>query len=214
MSLLLAVVVAKTSPLPRVRRDGHFPRDHAVPSSSKCHRAVSSCRLQAAQLRVRARSGRRSAGGATCEHNWSQQVQRTHHAAQEPGRESGNAVRHRLEGGGYEQTAGACADCSPDRVSPQARLLLTRLRVAEQVGISSVWYEGNSCNMHLLDLAAAVKEGVQAAGMVRAGVAPCLHVNTPSDSTPSVCVYPGSCRPLRCASGWVPIQHHRRERRD
>ena len=35
-----------------------------------------------------------------------------------------------------------------------------------QVGIASVWYEGNPCNMHLLSLAAKVKEGVQAAGMV------------------------------------------------
>jgi dihydroxy-acid dehydratase len=35
-----------------------------------------------------------------------------------------------------------------------------------QVGISSVWYEGNPCNMHLMDLAAKVREGVQAAGMV------------------------------------------------
>lgn len=35
-----------------------------------------------------------------------------------------------------------------------------------QVGIASVWYEGNTCNMHLLDLAAKVKEGVSAAGMV------------------------------------------------
>lgn len=35
-----------------------------------------------------------------------------------------------------------------------------------QVGIASVWYEGNTCNMHLLDLAAKVKEGVDAAGMV------------------------------------------------
>jgi dihydroxy-acid dehydratase len=35
-----------------------------------------------------------------------------------------------------------------------------------QVGIASVWFEGNPCNMHLLDLAAKVKEGVQAAGMV------------------------------------------------
>ncbi|NWF84928.1 MAG: dihydroxy-acid dehydratase [Bryobacteraceae bacterium] len=34
-----------------------------------------------------------------------------------------------------------------------------------QVGIASMWYEGNPCNMHLLDLAAKVKEGVQAAGM-------------------------------------------------
>ncbi len=35
-----------------------------------------------------------------------------------------------------------------------------------QVGISSVWYEGNTCNMHLLELAARVKEGVVAAGLV------------------------------------------------
>ncbi|CAM6093460.1 unnamed protein product [Calypogeia fissa] len=35
-----------------------------------------------------------------------------------------------------------------------------------QVGISSVWYEGNTCNMHLLKLSEAVKEGVQDAGMV------------------------------------------------
>ncbi len=35
-----------------------------------------------------------------------------------------------------------------------------------QVGIASVWYEGNPCNMHLLDLGAKVREGVQAAGMV------------------------------------------------
>jgi dihydroxy-acid dehydratase len=35
-----------------------------------------------------------------------------------------------------------------------------------QVGISSVWYEGNTCNMHLLDLAQKVKEGVAAAGLV------------------------------------------------
>ena len=35
-----------------------------------------------------------------------------------------------------------------------------------QVGISSVWYEGNTCNMHLLELASAVKKGVGKAGMV------------------------------------------------
>jgi dihydroxy-acid dehydratase len=35
-----------------------------------------------------------------------------------------------------------------------------------EIGISSVWYEGNTCNMHLLHLADKVKEGVQAAGMV------------------------------------------------
>ncbi|ESQ37208.1 hypothetical protein EUTSA_v10002451mg [Eutrema salsugineum] len=35
-----------------------------------------------------------------------------------------------------------------------------------QIGISSVWYEGNTCNMHLLQLSEAVKEGVEKAGMV------------------------------------------------
>jgi len=35
-----------------------------------------------------------------------------------------------------------------------------------QVGIGSVWYEGNPCNMHLLDLAGMVKEGVKASGLV------------------------------------------------
>ena len=35
-----------------------------------------------------------------------------------------------------------------------------------QVGIGSVWYDGNTCNMHLNDLAAVVKEGVTAAGLV------------------------------------------------
>ena len=35
-----------------------------------------------------------------------------------------------------------------------------------QVGIGSVWYEGNTCNMHLLDLAMAVKTAVVAEDMV------------------------------------------------
>ncbi|KAJ1895412.1 hypothetical protein LPJ66_004608 [Kickxella alabastrina] len=52
----------------------------------------------------------------------------------------------------------------------QAMLYGTGMKEADmskgQVGISSVWYEGNPCNMHLLDLAGKVKEGVQAAGLV------------------------------------------------
>ncbi len=52
----------------------------------------------------------------------------------------------------------------------QAMLLGTGLQPADldkaQVGIASMWYDGNTCNMHLGDLAAAVKEGVGAAGMV------------------------------------------------
>jgi dihydroxy-acid dehydratase len=35
-----------------------------------------------------------------------------------------------------------------------------------EVGISSVWWEGNTCNMHLNDLAAIVKKGVEKAGLV------------------------------------------------
>jgi dihydroxy-acid dehydratase len=52
----------------------------------------------------------------------------------------------------------------------QAMLYATGLSEADmaraQVGIGSVWYEGNPCNMHLLDLAAAVKQGVADAGLV------------------------------------------------
>ncbi|MBI3575966.1 MAG: dihydroxy-acid dehydratase [Gammaproteobacteria bacterium] len=35
-----------------------------------------------------------------------------------------------------------------------------------EVGIASVWWEGNTCNMHLNDLAAKVKQGVVATGLV------------------------------------------------
>eukprot|EP00041_Stephanoeca_diplocostata_P000488 m.15031 g.15031 ORF g.15031 m.15031 type:complete len:270 (+) comp10598_c0_seq2:220-1029(+) len=35
-----------------------------------------------------------------------------------------------------------------------------------QVGIASMWYEGNPCNKHLLDLAGVVKDGVSSAGLV------------------------------------------------
>ena len=52
----------------------------------------------------------------------------------------------------------------------QAMLYATGLVEADmnkpQVGISSVWYDGNPCNMHLNKLAEKVKEGVQADGMV------------------------------------------------
>jgi len=35
-----------------------------------------------------------------------------------------------------------------------------------QIGIASVWFEGNPCNMHLLSLGESVKQGVTAAGML------------------------------------------------
>jgi dihydroxy-acid dehydratase len=56
--------------------------------------------------------------------------------------------------------------------------VLTRsLARALQVGISACWYEGNSCNMHLMDLAAAVKEGVQDAGLVRSVPVEAAHAS-------------------------------------
>ena len=50
----------------------------------------------------------------------------------------------------------------------QAMLYATGLKPDDmnkaQVGISSVWYAGNPCNMHLMDLSNIIKEGVQRAG--------------------------------------------------
>jgi dihydroxy-acid dehydratase len=52
----------------------------------------------------------------------------------------------------------------------QAMLYATGMKPEDmnkaQVGIGSVWYEGNSCNMHLNTLSKAVKEGVSKVGLV------------------------------------------------
>ena len=52
----------------------------------------------------------------------------------------------------------------------QAMLYATGMSEADmgkaQVGIGSVWYDGNPCNMHLNKLADLVKEGVREAGLV------------------------------------------------
>ncbi|KAL9074685.1 MAG: hypothetical protein Q9161_002053 [Pseudevernia consocians] len=52
----------------------------------------------------------------------------------------------------------------------QAMLYATGLEPSDmskaQVGISSVWYSGNPCNMHLLDLNHRVKEGVERTGLI------------------------------------------------
>ncbi len=52
----------------------------------------------------------------------------------------------------------------------QAMLYGTGMREEDmhkaQVGIASIWFEGNTCNMHLLDLAQKVKEGVTDAGLM------------------------------------------------
>ncbi|EFE32507.1 uncharacterized protein ARB_00692 [Trichophyton benhamiae CBS 112371] len=52
----------------------------------------------------------------------------------------------------------------------QAMLYATGLSTEDmskaQVGISSVWYNGNPCNMHLLDLSNRVRAGVQKSGLI------------------------------------------------
>ncbi|KAI9824513.1 MAG: hypothetical protein M1819_000868 [Sarea resinae] len=52
----------------------------------------------------------------------------------------------------------------------QAMLYATGLEPSDmskaQIGISSVWYSGNPCNMHLLALNNKVKEGVERAGLI------------------------------------------------
>ncbi len=52
----------------------------------------------------------------------------------------------------------------------QAMLIATGLSWEDlnkpQVGIGSVWYEGNPCNMHLADLGNLVKQGAEQVGLV------------------------------------------------
>jgi dihydroxy-acid dehydratase len=54
--------------------------------------------------------------------------------------------------------------------SSQAMLYATGLNEEDmnkpQVGIASMWFEGNPCNMHLLDLSAEVKKGMKEVGLV------------------------------------------------
>lgn len=45
-------------------------------------------------------------------------------------------------------------------------LHVSSIELCLQVGISSVWWEGNPCNMHLHDLAQEVKEGCHEVGLV------------------------------------------------
>ena len=59
---------------------------------------------------------------------------------------------------------------TPNQGHSQAMLYATGLSDEDmnkpQIGIASVWYEGNPCNMHLADLAIKVREGVSNAGLV------------------------------------------------
>jgi len=59
-----------------------------------------------------------------------------------------------------------------DETQPAAQAMLHGVGLSEadmkkaQVGIASTWYEGNTCNMHLNDLADLVKSGVTESGLV------------------------------------------------
>ena len=58
----------------------------------------------------------------------------------------------------------------PSQGASQAMLLGTGLTETDlakpQVGIASVWYEGNTCNMHLLELAEFVKKGTTESDLI------------------------------------------------
>jgi dihydroxy-acid dehydratase len=92
----------------------------------------------------------------------------------------------------------------------QAMLYGTGLTMADmqkaQVGICSMWYEGNTCNMHLDRLAGHVKEGVQSAGLVgmrfnTVGVSDGLSMGTDgmSYSLPSRDLIADSIETVMCA---------------
>ncbi len=57
----------------------------------------------------------------------------------------------------------------PSQGASQAMLYATGMTEKDlekaQIGISSVWFEGNPCNMHLLDLADKVHQGVEQSGL-------------------------------------------------
>ncbi len=58
----------------------------------------------------------------------------------------------------------------PAQASARAMLHATGLTrddmARPQVGIASMWWDGNPCNMHLLDLSAAIAEGMRDAGLL------------------------------------------------
>ncbi|KYK57141.1 dihydroxy-acid dehydratase [Drechmeria coniospora] len=92
-----------------------------------------------------------------------------------------SATRHVRNGRLFSSTSGRRADQALNKTSSaitqpksqgasQAMLYATGLSEADmnkaQIGISSVWYEGNPCNMHLLDLSKIVRDSVAKAGFV------------------------------------------------
>ncbi|KAI2905589.1 hypothetical protein CBS11852_1123 [Aspergillus niger] len=94
------------------------------------------------------------------------------------------------------------------RGASQAMLYATGLTEEDmskpQVGISSVWFEGNPCNMHLHDLSAIVRDSVLRAGLVpmrfnSVGVSDGITMGR--TNRPSIMVYGGSIKPGCSAKG-------------
>ena len=90
-----------------------------------------------------------------------------------------------------------------------------------QVGICSMWYEGNTCNMHLDRLAGHVKEGVQAAGLVglrfnTIGVSDGLSMGTDgmSYSLPSRDLIADSIETVMGAQWYDALDHRARLRQE
>ncbi|TMW57017.1 hypothetical protein Poli38472_002942 [Pythium oligandrum] len=89
---------------------------------------------------------------------------------------SASTARRGFSGGAASDDAGKMNRYSARITQPkaqgasQAMLYATGLTEDDmnkpQVGIASMWWEGNPCNMHLLDLAGDVKKGVEDAGLV------------------------------------------------
>src|SRR5687768_17298774 len=67
------------------------------------------------------------------------------------------------------------ARLTQDRAQTASRAMLFATGMTEsdldkpQVGVASMWFDGNPCNMHLLDLGNIAKAGVVSAGMLGMG---------------------------------------------
>lgn len=81
-----------------------------------------------------------------------------------PARENGSKEGIILNKYSCEVTQGA------EKGAAQAMLYAAGLSIEDlnkpQIGISSVWWEGNPCNMHLLEFGKLVKQGCQNAGLI------------------------------------------------
>ena len=94
----------------------------------------------------------------------------------------------------------------PSQGASQAMLYATGLTpetiALPQVGICSVWFEGNPCNMHLMDLSADVKTGTN-----RCPTGP--YQSMFSDLNDSIKIPPSIARSQGSWINWIPFQYDR-----